>query len=132
MTYTIYQVYFGDGSIVTHRVYENGLDQIIVNNDSDVLSFEGIIEAKAGDSFVTISNNAVTVDHEAYQVFQNKKTLIARAQEALTQSDKTILRCYENAVPVPSEWAIYRANLRIVIRGALSAIPVMPSYPTGT
>ncbi len=60
----------------------------------------------------------------------------ASAQAALTESDKTILRCYENAVAVPAAWATYRKALRAIV-GAASGdpaqpLPTKPAYPAGT
>jgi hypothetical protein len=62
-------------------------------------------------------------------------TLQLQAQMSLTDSDKTILRCYENAVIVPSDWAAYRADLRAIVNGSNSTatvLPTMPAYPAGT
>ncbi|WP_318833713.1 tail fiber assembly protein [Burkholderia cepacia] len=60
----------------------------------------------------------------------------ASAQAALTESDKTILRCYENAVPVPGAWSTYRKALRAIVSASsgdpTQALPSKPSYPSGT
>ncbi|EEF26835.1 conserved hypothetical protein [Ricinus communis] len=60
----------------------------------------------------------------------------ASAKTELDSSDLTILRCYENGIPVPSEWATYRKLLRAVI-GAASGdptqpLPMRPQFPAGT
>lgn len=60
----------------------------------------------------------------------------AQAQAALTESDKTALRCYENAVALPAAWATYRKALRTIV-GASSGdpaqpLPTKPAYPAGT
>jgi hypothetical protein len=56
------------------------------------------------------------------------------ARAALTKSDTTILRCYEHAVPVPADWAAYRATLRTIISGPATTapLPVAPPRPAGT
>ena len=55
----------------------------------------------------------------------------AAAQVALDKSDVTILRCYERGVAVPTEWADYRAALRLIVSGTSEAteLPVRPEYP---
>jgi len=60
----------------------------------------------------------------------------APAMAALTESDKTILRCAENSVTVPAEWSAYRKALRAIV-GATTGdptqpLPVRPAYPAGT
>lgn len=59
-----------------------------------------------------------------------------QAQVALNCSDVTIMRCAENAVPVPSEWAAYRKALRTIVGAeagdASKGLPVKPPYPKGT
>ncbi|WP_432734702.1 hypothetical protein [Ralstonia solanacearum] len=66
----------------------------------------------------------------AWQTYQ------ARAQAALSESDMTILRCYENAVVVPAAWATYRKALRTIVStasgDATQPFPTMPAYPAGT
>lgn len=58
------------------------------------------------------------------------------ALAALADSDITVLRCYENAVSVPTAWTAYRAALRIIVSSATgdatAPFPVRPSYPAGT
>lgn len=60
----------------------------------------------------------------------------AQAQAALAESDKTILRCYENAVAVPAAWTTYRNALRAIISATsgdpTQLLPVRPAYPSGT
>jgi hypothetical protein len=77
---------------------------------------------------VAITNPPLTAA-QAWSAYQ------AQAESALSNSDKTILRCAENAVPVPSEWAAYRKALRGIV-GAISGtpgqLPVAPAYPAGT
>lgn len=60
----------------------------------------------------------------------------AEAKIALDTSDVTVLRCVENAIAVPTEWAAYRTSLRAIV-GAASGdptqpLPVKPAYPSGT
>ena len=58
--------------------------------------------------------------------------LIQAATLALYASDKTILRCVENAVAVPAAWATYRAALRNIISTGTGTMPTRPAYPSGT
>lgn len=57
------------------------------------------------------------------------------AQAALEKSDITVLRCYENSVPVPTEWVAYRQALRAIVgaeSGDLAAeFPNKPERPEG-
>ncbi|MCD4498542.1 hypothetical protein [Chromobacterium vaccinii] len=59
-----------------------------------------------------------------------------QAQSALADSDKTILRCYEAGVSVPSPWASYRKALRSIIGASAGdsskPLPSRPEYPAGT
>lgn len=57
------------------------------------------------------------------------------ARAALGVSDVTIIRCVENGVPVPAEWAQYRAALRAIVAantGTPGTLPAKPAYPAGT
>ena len=61
----------------------------------------------------------------------------SQAQAALDKSDTTMLRCAENSVPVPAEWAAYRKALRAIIGAKVAgdptqALPTIPAYPAGT
>jgi hypothetical protein len=73
---------------------------------------------------------AAEVAAEQWAVYQ------VGAQVALTDSDTTILRCYENSVTVPAVWATYRKALRAIIGAttgdATQPLPVRPAYPAGT
>ena len=60
----------------------------------------------------------------------------ALAQAALSESDKTVLRCYESGAAVPAPWVAYRKALRAIV-GAASGdstvpLPTRPDYPAGT
>jgi hypothetical protein len=59
----------------------------------------------------------------------------AQAREALDASDVTIVRCVENGVAVPEEWAAYRRALRTIVSASMGTpgtLPVKPAYPAGT
>ncbi len=58
--------------------------------------------------------------------------LIAQAQTALDKSDITVLRCTENGIAVPADWATYRASLRTIVKNGSGTLPVAPAYPAGT
>lgn len=58
------------------------------------------------------------------------------AMAALTESDKTVIRCYENGIALPPAWAEYRKTLRGIV-GAQTGdstvpLPTKPAYPAGT
>jgi hypothetical protein len=58
------------------------------------------------------------------------------ARAALDRSDVTILRCIENGIAVPADWAAYRAALRAITAApggdATNPLPAQPAYPAGT
>jgi hypothetical protein len=58
------------------------------------------------------------------------------ARAALSDSDLTVMRCYENAVALPVAWASYRKALRAIVGAASgdAAQPLLakPTYPSGT
>lgn len=60
----------------------------------------------------------------------------ASAKDALDLSDVTVLRCVENGVAVPPEWAVYRKALRAIVSAAsgdpTQPLPTRPAYPAGT
>lgn len=78
--------------------------------------------------------NAVYAAHDPTK--SSWATYQANAQVALTESDKTILRCYENAVVVPAAWMTYRKTLRSIVSAAsgdsTQPLPTKPPYPSGT
>lgn len=59
-----------------------------------------------------------------------------QARRALTESDITVLRCAEAAVPVPQAWRDYRAALRAIVSAESGdpthGLPAQPAYPPGT
>lgn len=70
-------------------------------------------------------------DTEDAMVFYN---LRQQAQIELEASDRTVLRCYEKSIQVPSEWAEYRNDLREIIRAtsfdAAMKLPTRPPFPS--
>lgn len=58
------------------------------------------------------------------------------AQDALSSSDITVMRCYESGVQLPAEWVEYRKALRLIVGAAAGdttkPMPSKPSYPAGT
>jgi len=71
-------------------------------------------------------------DATALAAAQAAAALKAQAQAALTKSDVTMIRCVENQITVPAEWAAYRHALRAIISTSTGTIPASPSYPAGT
>lgn len=57
---------------------------------------------------------------------------VESAKSALTDSDITVVRCYEHSVAVPAEWTAYRTALRSVVNGTSDTLPAKPTYPAGT
>ena len=57
---------------------------------------------------------------------------VLRATIALTESDRTLLRCFEADISLPTEWKDYRSALRKIIRAGSGTIPVRPPFPPGT
>lgn len=57
---------------------------------------------------------------------------VLRATVALTESDRTLLRCFEADISLPTEWKDYRSALRKIIRSGSGTIPARPPFPPGT
>lgn len=62
------------------------------------------------------------------------KTYVSDAQALLDKSDTTVLRCVEEGIPVPPEWAVYRSALRAIVGAKVAGdpsvpLPVHPAYP---
>lgn len=59
-----------------------------------------------------------------------------QAMVALSTSDRTMHRCVENSVAVPTAWAAYRKALRLIIQAPTGdptqPLPARPAYPAGT
>lgn len=61
--------------------------------------------------------------------------LVSNAQNALTKSDTTYIRCGKAGVPFPVEWQTYVAALRAIVSGTdttSTVLPTQPAYPAGT
>lgn len=83
----------------------------------------------------TPAANLGATQSSAYLAAQIKLAFKASAQAALSRSDTTVIRCSENVLPVPAEWATYRKALRAIANGsdtASTVLPTAPSYPAGT
>jgi len=50
----------------------------------------------------------------------------------LDKSDRTVLRCIENGISIPSAWITYRQELREIISSGTGEPPEAPPYPAGT
>lgn len=58
--------------------------------------------------------------------------LVAKAHEMLEQSDNVAVRCFKAGITFPSEWEQYVVDLRRVVNGELSELPLMPEYTVGS
>ncbi|BCF96645.1 hypothetical protein PPGU19_012140 [Paraburkholderia sp. PGU19] len=77
-----------------------------------------------------------TTQIAAQQAAATWATYQANAKALLDASDITVLRCIENGVTMPPEWATYRKSLRSIV-GAASGnpgqpLPTRPQFPAGT
>lgn len=76
------------------------------------------------------SDYATWSNSQAWAVYQQT------ARAALDASDVTILRCVENGVAVPAQWATYRKALRAIVSAtsgdSSQPLPSKPAYPAGT
>jgi len=81
------------------------------------------------EALIPVGYTEITKDrYDALNASVTKKT---QAQALLSASDITVLRCYENSVPLPASWVMYRKELRNIISGTSIAgtIPTRPAYP---
>lgn len=113
------------GKLIPNAVYSGSLTA----NTEDVYNNINWQDERAKPSWDDIEN-AWTELEDAMA----KESLATAAQTAIEKSDVTVLRCYENAVTVPSTWQEYRTTLRAIISGTSTAtsLPTMPDYPEGT
>lgn len=79
---------------------------------------------------------SIQAEQAAYTGSAAWRAMRENALVALQASDVTVLRCVENGVALPPEWAAYRRSLR-AISGATAGdptrpMPVRPAYPAGT
>ena len=82
-----------------------------------------------------VSNGALVAYAPTISAAQTFSALQSQASALLAASDRTIIRCYENGVVVPSAWAMYRTELRAIASGTnanATELPVRPTYPAGT
>lgn len=104
---------------------KNGIvDNVIIGS---VVPTGGIASetAQIGDAVV----NGVLVPKKPAPQAENYKV---RATRLLSLSDVTVLRCLENGISVPAEWAAYRAALRDIMATGTGPLPQQPAYPAGT
>ena len=102
---------------------------IVLDDQSDMTPSQGNSLVEAGQGAAIGGTYSKGVFSPAPPPVIDYKPL---AQAALTKSDTTIIRCAENNVPVPEDWATYRAALRNVVANGGASLPTMPSYPVGT
>ncbi len=82
---------------------------------------------------ITPVDPAVLATKQEAQAWSNYQQ---QAKVALQKTSVTIERCFENNIPLPSDWVVYRKALRAIL-GAQSGdssqpLPIQPAYPEGT
>ncbi len=92
---------------------------------------------RVADGYLLVPSDAASPgDMYRYGAFSRPglaPDIALRAQSALDSSDRIVLRCYENGVPVPAAWVAYRIALRAIISGRQSGpFPARPPFPHGT
>ena len=116
-------------------VWKNEIDGSLHDDmDGTALSLSawptGLTLLTDAEAIIAQSPTAAQIAEAAWSAYQDK------AQDFLDKSDTTILRCYENSIPVPSTWATYRAALRVIVKAtsgdATQPLPATPAYPAGS
>jgi hypothetical protein len=119
---------------VTQKVWAFD-DNVVVTDSAGVCTFTTVLGVVLAVP-LTLQPYTVPAPTTAQLAAAAWATQQSLAQAALTESDKTILRCYENAVVVPTAWATYRKALRAIVGTATGdatiALPTKPAYPAGT
>jgi hypothetical protein len=125
---------FQDSTTLQAWAFED--DVIVTGGDHDRVftSAHGVILNVPKTLAPYVAHVPTADEITAQQVIAAAAALRVAAQTALDKSDVTIIRCYEHAVAVPSEWTAYRAALRAIVAGGSTtgALPTMPTYPVGT
>lgn len=114
-------------------------------NQAGVLTAYGFMDSNGDDQEIDVPDDFSYPLNETkwngtawvpYSAPMDWPTYQSLARSLLTDSDITILRCVENAVQVPVEWASYRKALRKIVGAetgdSTAALPVKPAYPAGT
>jgi hypothetical protein len=91
---------------------------------------EGFHIEKIESNYVQVWNVRSKTEEELQDdTLRLEEALKSQAQQALTTSDMVALRCIKANVAFPADWQAYVADLRLVIQGASSVLPVQPDYP---
>lgn len=116
--------------MIVYKTAEDGMVHDLRFVPDDYALQDGELVFGNGDTLPDID----ALHSAAYLAARALSALQISARDTLDKSDITILRCYENNVPVPAAWQTYRTELRAIVSGASSAkeLPVMPDYPAGT
>jgi hypothetical protein len=87
----------------------------------------GVLVSPPTPTVEDIAAKQAAIAWAAYQV---------QARNALSLSDITVLRCYENSIALPAEWVTYRKSLRSIINSSIGdatqPLPIKPDYPSGS
>jgi mannose-1-phosphate guanylyltransferase len=98
---------------------------------------DAALNRQPGETLDFVDGHVVVVPVSESTLAANAWAMLqSNAKSALDKSDITILRCAENNIPVPANWAAYRAELRAIISAqsgdANQVLPVRPAYPEGS
>ena len=107
---------------------------------SDIAELHSVTETPRPDDTATDKVTGFHIDETYTQVWdivaktqaELDQELKAQAYQALNTSDMVALRCIKANVAFPADWQTYVADLRAVVSGASSVLPVQPAYPVGT
>ena len=106
------------------------------NNEVYAFPLDGSQDAFIPEGLVQITEEEADELRNFIPIEQRWAVRLAEIQALLDQSDLTILRCYENGVPVPPEWVEYRAQLRALLKitdgNQDNPLPERPPYPEGS
>lgn len=109
-----------------HFLDENGALYAIEDDGSQDFLIQPDWKPATDDEIKEVQNPPA----DAWKIYQ------FNAKNLLDKSDMTVLRCVENGIPVPADWAIYRKALRAILSAQTGdpskELPTCPGYPSGS